>query len=124
MNNQKPSWLWVIILTPLLSVIQLLVFAWRFGRIEEMLTESTVFLPAGLIAALGLVYWLRASRSAKQKRNTVIGYLVGIPFAFLGSLFLPLTASPWIGATIGGALPWLLTTWIGYRLGNGSQPSK
>jgi hypothetical protein len=69
-----------------------------------------------LIAAFGLIYWLRASQSATQKRNTWIGYLMGIHFAFMGSLFLPLILPPWIGATLGGALPWLIMTWVGYRL--------
>lgn len=115
MDHQKPSWAWILVLAPLLFVLHLALFAYRFERIQNVVTGA-IFLPAGLFSAVGLIYWLRDSHSARQKRNTWIGYLLGIPFAFLGSLLLPLLLPPWIGATLGGALPWLFTTWVGYRL--------
>jgi len=41
---------------------------------------------------------------------------MGIPFAFMGSLILPFYLPLWIGTTLGGAFPWLLVTWVEYRL--------
>ena len=120
MNNKKPHWAWILVATPLLFLLHVTVFAFRFERFENIIT-GVIFLPAGLLAAFGLIYCLRASPSATQKRNTWIGYVLGIPFAFMGSLILPLFLSPWIGATLGGALPWLFTIWVGYRLPYGSS---
>ena len=115
MDDKKPHWAWILVPTPLLFLLHTIVFAFRFERFENIITGA-IFLPAGLIAAFGLIYCLRASHSAEQRRNTWIGYALGLPFAFIGSLMLPLFLHPWIGATLGGALPWALMTWIGYRL--------
>ena len=118
MENRTPHWIWILVLSPLLFILHVVIFAFRFERVENIVTGA-IFLPAGLVAAIGLIYWLRASRTVRQKRNTWIGYLLGIPFAFMGSLFLPLLLPPWIGATLGGAVPWLFATWVGYRLPEG-----
>lgn len=74
MDHQKPSWAWILVLAPLLFVLHLAIFAYRFERIQNVVTGA-IFLPAGLVAAAGLIYWLRDSHSAGQKRNTWIGYL-------------------------------------------------
>jgi len=71
--------------------------------------------PAGAIVAFALLFWVRAAPSRKARGLTLLGYLVGLPFAFIGSLMLPLLFDPWVGATLGGALPWLLFTWLGHR---------
>ncbi len=72
-------------------------------------------MPAGAIVAFALLFWVRAAPSRKARGLTLLGYLVGLPFAFIGSLMLPLLFDPWVGATLGGALPWLLFTWLGHR---------
>lgn len=115
-ENRGPAWAWIVPAALLLPGLQLAIFGLRFGQVDSQLVESLVFLPAGLIAGLALIYWLRAAASARRRRNTLIGYFVGLPLAFLGSLLLPLVLSPWPGATLGGSLPWLLCTWLGYRL--------
>jgi len=80
------------------------------------LVQSLIFAPAGAIVAFALLLWLRAARSRTAGGLTLMGYLVGLPFAFFGSLTLPLLLDPLIGATLGGVLPWLLFTWLGHRL--------
>ncbi len=128
--------MWALPASLILPATQDLVFAVRFGvdsllRVPEatsgevhrplggvnLLVESLIFLPAGAIASAALIFWLRAAGSSGAKRATVLGYLSGLPFAFVGSLLLPLLFDPWIGATLGGAAPWLLFTWLGYRAG-------
>jgi hypothetical protein len=119
-NNRGPSWAWVVPAALLLPGLQLAIFGLRFGHIDTQLAESLVFLPAGLIAAIALLYWLRAAATHRQRRATLIGYIIGLPCAFLGSLLLPLVLPAWPGATLGGSLPWLLCIWTGYRLAAGS----
>lgn len=115
-DQRRPGWAWLVPAVLLLPALQLAVFYLRFHRLDNQLAESLVFLPVGLIAGIGLVYWLRAAASPAQRRGTLIGYFIGLPFAFLGSLLIPLAVPAWLGATLGGSLPWLLCTWLGYRL--------
>lgn len=114
-DHKRPHWGWVLVAAPLLFLLHVSIFGFRIERIQNIVT-GVIFLPAGLMAAFALIYWLRASHSAEQKRNIWIGYLMGMPFAFVGSLIVPVYLSPWLGTTLGGALPWVFMTWIGYRL--------
>ena len=57
------------------------------------------------------------SFKSRTRATTLAGYAAGLPFAVLGSLMFPLFMDPWIGAMLGGALPWLLFTWLGHRAG-------
>jgi len=79
--------------------------------------QSIMFVPAGAIASIALLSWLRAARSNRVRATTLAGYVGGFPFAVVGSLMLPLFMDPWLGATLGGALPWLLVMWLGSRSG-------
>jgi hypothetical protein len=133
MRDTRPSWLWALPATFILPVLHSAIFALRFGidRLLEVpehsgdvrlplgdvnsLVQSLTFLPAGAIVAFALLFWVRAAPSRKAGGLTLLGYLVGLPFAFIGSLMLPLLLDPWIGATLGGALPWLLFTGLGHR---------
>jgi hypothetical protein len=131
----RPGWLWAIPATLILPATHNAIFALRFGvdrlvAVTEhadgvrlplgdvsVLVQSVLFVPAGAIASLSLLYRLRAARSSRTRATTLAGYVAGLPFAVLGSLMLPLFMDPWIGATLGGARPWLLFTWLGHRAG-------
>lgn len=133
MSDTRPSWLWALPATFILPALHSAIFALRFGisRLLEVpehsgdvrlplddvntLVQSALFVPAGAIVAFALLFWLRAAPSPKARAFTLGGYVVGLPFAFVGSLMLPLLFDPWIGATLGGALPWLLFTWLGHH---------
>lgn len=114
-SKNQISWLWVIPISLILPAYHLLVFFMRSGQIGFMLFESLVFVPAGLIEGIAFIYWLRQVKSDAQRRFTLMGFVIGFMFAFFGSLLLPLIIPSWVGATLGGALPWLLCTWIGFR---------
>src|SRR3972149_10326989 len=72
-KNQINGW-WVIPIALLLPAYHLLVFFLRFGRIGSMLFESIVFLPAGMIEGIALIYWLRDVKADRQRRNILIGF--------------------------------------------------
>lgn len=114
-GKSRISWLWIIPIALVLPAYHLLIFALQFGWIDSVLVQSIVFVPAGLIEGAVLVYCLRNVKSQRQWRSTLMGFVIGFMFAFFGSLLLPLLLPAWFGATIGGALPWVLCTWIGYR---------
>ncbi len=109
------SWLWIIPIALILPAYHLLIFFMRFGQIGPALFGSLIFAPAGAIEGIAFIYWLREVKSDRQRRNILIGFIVGFIFAFFGSLLLPLMLPIWLGATIGGALPWVLCTWLGYN---------
>ena len=115
------SWFWIVPISLVLPAYHLLIFALRFGRIDTVLIQSIVFVPAGIIEGAFLIYCLRKVTAQRQWRSTLMGFVIGFMFAFFGSLLLPLVLPPWFGATIGGALPWVLCTWIGYRRESGYE---
>jgi hypothetical protein len=114
-TRKELNWLWAIPISLVLPAYHLLVFFLRFGRIESMIVQSVVFIPAGILEGMALIAWLRRVKSEQQRRNTLIGFVIGFMFAFFGSLLAPLVLPTWIGTTLGGAAPWLLCTWIGFR---------
>ena len=115
-SRSQVPWSWVIPIALLLPAYHLLIFFLRTGQIGAAALGSLVFAPAGLIEGIAFVHWLRKVKSDRQRRSTLIGFVTGFMFAFFGSLLVPLLLPPtWLGATIGGAGPWLLCTWVGYR---------
>ncbi len=131
------AWVWIVPGSLVLPMTHSVVAALRFGtawlfRLSEqphvglpigdknMLVESLIFLPASAIAAMAFIFWLGRARSRQAKIGTSLGYVLGLPVACFGSLMLPLMFDPWIGATLGGAVPWLLLTWFGYLAARGS----
>jgi hypothetical protein len=114
-TKNEINWLWIIPIALVLPAYHLLIFFLRFGRVGSMIFESLVFVPAGMLEGVALISWLRLVKSDRQRRNTLIGFVIGFMLAFFGSLLVPLVLPNWVGATIGGAAPWLLCTWLGFR---------
>jgi hypothetical protein len=123
-SGKEINWLWVIPIALLLPAYHLFVFLLQNGRITHMLLASTVFIPAGMLEGVALIGWLRQVRSEQQRRNTLIGFLIGFMLAYFGSLLFPLVMPSWVGATIGGAGPWLLCTWLGFRRAVPEPPAR
>lgn len=111
------AYLYYLLIIPLAFAWPLLhfaIFVLRFGRTP---TDSVlVFLPMGVVSAFALAFMLNRSKSGRRKKWTVFGYLLAVPFAFLGSLMSGLVLPPIIGTIIYGASPLVLGTWLGYRL--------
>ena len=108
----------VVLLTLLWPLLQLLVFALRFGRLPPGgAAEALVFLPMGLVSAVALVVLLRRSGSLRQAVWTVIGYAVAAPLALVGSLAGGLILPGALGALVGGAPPLVLGAVLGYLAG-------
>jgi uncharacterized membrane protein len=114
-SKHEINWLWIVPISLILPVYQLFVFFVLNGYIGPMIIGSLVFVPAGMLEGAALLSWLARAKSDRQRRNTLTGFVIGFMFAFIGSLVVPLILPNWLGATIGGAAPWLLCTWIGYR---------
>jgi hypothetical protein len=114
-NKTQISWFWIIPIALILPSYYLLIIFMQFGQIGPALLESLIFAPAGMIEGAFFIYWLREVKSDRQRRNILIGFIGGFILAFFGSLLLPLMLPMWLGATIGGAVPWVLCTWLGYN---------
>ena len=106
-----------IALTVLWPGLHLLVFLVRFGRLPAGgFADALVFLPMGVIAAIILlVLWARAG-ARPGKVGLALGYLLGSPIAFMGSLFGGLMLPPVVGILLYGAGPLLVGMLTGYAL--------
>jgi uncharacterized membrane protein len=108
----------LVALTLAWPVLHLVVFWVRFGHLPRGgASEALVFVPMGLVAAVGVVLlWTRAT-TRRQKTRLVCGYLAATPIAFLGSLLGGLVLPGVLGAILYGAGPLLVGSWIGYCIG-------
>ena len=112
------SYFWVLPLGILWSVIQLVIFVARFGRLHAtVLGESLYFAPVGIVSGIVLVYLLQRADNRTTRISTTVGYLVASPFALIGSLASGLLFHPLLGVTLFGSIPLVLGTAVGYYLG-------
>ncbi len=115
----KPFYLWVIPLTIIWPVLQIAIFIIRFGNIKsELISESSVFLPMGLISAIVLIFLINKAKRRRTKISAGVGYLIMAPIAFIGSLMSGLLLPPLIGTLIYGGLPLIFGTIVGYVIGS------
>ena len=85
------------------------------ASIDIYLRNYLFFFIAGTLIGLGLIYFLRRSENKSTYRATIIGFIVGIPFAVFGMLLGGL-AGPF-GVIFLGMSPGVFTTVVGYFLG-------
>lgn len=110
--------LWLAAFTFIWPLAHLAMFLIRFSKLpSNMMAESAVFIPMGLLSGLFLMYMLQKSTDPKQKKGAVSGYVAAFPIAFIGSLFGGLLITPWIGTLIFGFLPLLFGIYLGYKVG-------
>jgi len=115
MNRSHLFYLLVIPITFAWPLVHVIIFLLRFGRMPT--DSSLIFLPMGIVSAVVLVFLVKKAESRKRKRSTVVGYLLASPFAFIGSLTGGLMLPPLPGTLIFGALPLVLGTSLGYKVG-------
>jgi hypothetical protein len=96
----------IVLLTLAWPALQVLLFAVRFGRLpRELVFQSPVFLLPGLLSASLLVFCVDRGRRGSQRRLTIAGYVVALPFALVASLAGGLVVAPAAGVAIFGFLP-------------------
>jgi hypothetical protein len=71
----------------------------------------------GFLSGIALLWSLQLSKSRKRRVSTVLGYVLGGPFAFVGSLMSGLILDPIIGVSICGSLPLIVGAAFGYGIG-------
>jgi hypothetical protein len=104
---------WILLLTLLFPIINLLIYFLRFGAPgSNLFLESLVFAPIGLLGALVLFYFYDRADTRIQKNAIIVGFLLAFPFALLGGLMGGLLGVP--ATILFGALPLI----IGVLFGN------
>lgn len=89
----------------------------RFPGTQVDYFGALIFVPMGAIAGGLLAYLLSKAPAGPHKLLILLGYLIACPIAFLGALGGGLFLSPLVGATLIGAFPLALGSWLGYLLG-------
>jgi hypothetical protein len=108
---------WALIVGLFAIAAQVVWFFFRFGRwnIDASLTEYLLFLLAGTIGGVILIYFLNRQASIVQRWIVLVAFLLAFPVAvfvmLLGGLFGPL------GIILFPQIPLALLTWIGSLLG-------
>lgn len=106
----------LFLLTVIWPVVHLAIYLIRFGEIDStILLQSSYFLPLGLLSGVILLKFLDKGTPV-QKRGVVIGFILTIPFALVGSLMGGLIFQPVVGATIFGLVPLSMGMVIGFYL--------
>jgi hypothetical protein len=115
--EKKPSFLWALAVGLLFLILQVVIFLIRFGKVdtEAAFTDYLGFFIAGALIGLGLIYFLRRSKTAGVFRAVIIGFVIGLPFGVFGMV---------LGGTVGmigvimlSVSPSVFITGVGYFLG-------
>lgn len=115
--DKKPSFLLAFAVGILFVVLQVVIYFLRFNTInpDASIVDYLFFFIGGTLIGLGLVYFLRRSENKGTRQATIIGFIIGIPFAVFGMLLGGL-AGPF-GVIFLGMSPAVFTTAAGYFLG-------
>ena len=90
----------------------------RFGQsFAGGFAEALIFLPMGAVSGGLLLYLLAQATTRRQKRVSIIGFLLATPMGFMGSLLGGLILSPVLGTTLFGGLPLVVGSVIGFWFG-------
>lgn len=113
----KRNYVWLIFLSLIWPLVQVLIFGLRFQRLPDNIWETFYFLPMGIISAAFLLFMLGKTAVRTTRVSTIVGYLVACPIALIGGLGGGLVLPPLLGVTLFGAVPLLLGTAVGYGMG-------
>jgi hypothetical protein len=115
--DKKPSFLWAFAVGILFVVLQIAVYFLRFNNInpEASAADYLFFFIGGTLIGLGLIYFLRRSENKATSNATLIGFVLGIPFALFGMLLGGL-AGPF-GSIFLSMSPGIFMIAVGYFLG-------
>ena len=116
--NKKPSFLWIVAVGVLFVVLQVLLYFFRFNSLnpDAPASDYLFFFIGGVIIGLGLIYLLRRSENKATYRGTLIGFVIGIPFALFGMLLGGLVGP--LGSILFSMSPGIFMTTVGYFLGH------
>lgn len=115
--DKKPSFLLAFAVGILFVVLQIVIFFLRFNNLnpDASIVDYLFFFIGGTLIGLGLIYFLRRGENKGTRQATIIGFIIGIPFAVFGMLLGGL-AGPF-GVIFLGMSPAVFTTAAGYFLG-------
>lgn len=115
--DKKPSFWWSFAVGGLFVILQVLLFFLRFNSLnpDAAGVDYLYFFIGGTLVGLGLVYFLRRSETKGAYRGTLIGFIVGIPFALFGMLIGGLVGP--VGSILFSMSPGIFVTGLGYFLG-------
>ena len=108
---------WALVVALFAIAAQVVWFFFRFGHwnIDASVTDYLLFLLAGTIGGVILIYFLNRQASILQRWIVIVAFLLAFPVAvfvmLLGGLFGPL------GIILFPQIPLALLTWIGSLLG-------
>ncbi|MEK6221753.1 MAG: hypothetical protein N2D54_05855 [Chloroflexota bacterium] len=121
-QEKIPPSIWILPLSFVLPITQLVIFFARFKKLPPGgLAEAFVFFPGGLLGAWGVITLMQRSVSMKAKNKVVEGFLYAVPFALLGGLMAGMILTPLVSATLAQAIPLILGAYLGYRVGLNSR---
>lgn len=120
----KRNYVWLIFLSLIWPLVQVLIFGLRFQRLPDNIWETFYFLPMGIISAAFLLFMLGKTAVRTTRVSTIVGYLVACPIALIGGLGGGLVLPPLLGVTLFGAVPLLLGTAVGYGMGKLVTPGE
>lgn len=113
----KKNWFWIIILTLLMPLAQIIRVVVGFGPLtSDDILSSLVFAPVGLVGAWVMFWYIDKAQSASQKRATIIGFIFFFPISFYLALFSAM-AFYWLGPLIFGIPSLVIGTAFGYWSG-------
>lgn len=117
MEKGKVSYLWVIPSTVLFPILQSIIFFLRFGRLPlDLVRDSFIFAPMGLISGLFLVYLLRKDADQGRRKRAIIGFIISTFIAIPVSIMSGLLVPPIIASTIFGSVPLVIGILIGHSI--------
>lgn len=110
------SYWWLIPLTLLFPVVEVIIFLLRgYPFSNELLLSSLYFLPVGLASGYLLIYLLRKQMgNSKYGIFLGIGYFVGAIIAILAMIYGGLYLDPLTNIVFLGIIPVIICTLIGY----------
>jgi len=137
---KKPSYLWIIATALGWPLVLVGITMLRFGQLPRDISGALDLTQVGSGVAgfvlLGAVsgwfaIWLARRGGKREQIGLWIGYVIAVPFAFIGGLIGPLSlevfanAPAWViyalvfplGVLIGGGIPLSVSTILGYAIG-------
>ena len=117
MNSKKTPYVWSILSLLIFPALQNLIYFMRFHALPlNILLDSMVFAPIGIISALLVFYLLKQDDSAKVKKGIFVGFIISVPISLLVSILGGLIAPPFVAATLFGSLTMIIGILIGYAV--------
>lgn len=117
MKNKKLSYIWVLLTALIFPMLQNVIYFMRFANLPaDLVGESMIFIPMGLIAGALFIYLANKDETGKTRLPMLIGAIIATPFALYLSIISGLIVAPIIAVTIFGSIPLIIGIVVGYSV--------